>query len=291
MSSGRRRFTTADTPPTRRRRGVRPGRRLQIQQFIQSGRIVSLALLVGVVWYAMHMLWSDAYVVRTVHVLGAATMSQQRVIEMTEIADMPIWSVQAETVRARLLANPYVTSASVEIQLPDTVTITVSEQQSEIRWKSGQWYLLVNGEGEILGIDSAVVLTDTLVINDDSGKKLTPGDRVNPDILALARDVSLRVPAETGLAIKRIGWDPLRGVTFRSSAGELVLIGTIDRLDEKLALLRQLHASKAEFGFVDLRPLTAYYRLDVPPSAMITETSDVITSTAVVTATTITTVP
>lgn len=291
MSAGRRRTPTTELPTTRRRRGARPGPRLQVQQFIKSGRIVSAVLVLVVLWYAMHMLWSDAYVVRTVHVVGAATMSQQRVLEMTEIAETPIWSVDADAVRARLLANPYVTSASVEIQLPDTVTITLSEQQSEIRWKSGQWYLLVNGEGQLLGIDSAVVLTDTLVINDDSGQKLTPGDRVDPDVLALARDVALRVPVETGMNISRIGWDPLRGVTLRASNGELVLIGRADRLDEKLALLRQLHDSKAEFGFVDMRPLTAYYRLDIPASAMITETADVITSTAVVTATTITTVP
>jgi cell division protein FtsQ len=264
---------------------------LQVQQFVKSGRIISVALLVVVTWYAMQMMWSDAYVVRTVNVVGAATMSRQRVIDMTELADVSIWTVQPDAVRARLLANPYVTTASVEIQLPDTVTITLSEQQSEIRWKSGQWYLLVNSEGEILGIDSAVVLTGTLVINDDSGQKLTPGDTVDSDILALARDISLRVPAETGLTVSRVGWDPIRGVSFRAGAGELILVGRPERLDEKLALLRQLRDTKAEFAFVDLRPLTAYYRLDIPVSALVTDTQDVVTDTTVITATRTTTVP
>lgn len=291
MNAGRRRTAITDPPTTRRRRGVRPGRRLQVQQFIKSGRIISVALLVVVTWYAMQMMWSDAYVVRTVNVVGAATMSRQRVIDMTELADVSIWTVQPDAVRARLLANPYVTTASVEIQLPDTVTITLSEQQSEIRWKSGQWYLLVNSEGEILGIDSAVVLTGTLVINDDSGQKLTPGDTVDPDILALARDISLRVPAETGLTVSRVGWDPIRGVSFRAGAGELILVGRPERLDEKLALLRQLRDTKAEFAFVDLRPLTAYYRLDIPVSALVTDTQDVVTDTTVITATRTTTVP
>lgn len=291
MSAGRRRTSITDPPSSRRRGSVRPGRRIVIQQFIRSGRIISTGLVLFVLWYAMQMLWSDAYVVRNVTVVGAATMSRQRVIDMTEIADASIWALNADTIRSRLLVNPYVTSASVEIQLPDTVTITLSEQQSEIRWRSGQWYLLVNGEGDILGIDAAVVLTGTLVINDDSGQKLTPGDRVNPDVLALARDISLRVPVETGLTVNRIGWDPRRGVSFRAAAGELILIGTSDRLDEKLALLRQLRASKAEFAFVDLRPLTAYYRLDIPASAMVTDTTDVITSTTLVTTTVNTTVP
>ena len=291
MSSGRRRSAITDPPTSRRRRGVRPGTRLQIQQFMQSGRIVSVALVLVVLWYAMQMMWSDAYVVRTVNVEGAATMSRQRVIDMTGLSDASIWSVQADDIRARLLANPYVTSASVEIQLPDTVTITLSEQQSEIRWKSGQWYLLVNGEGEILGIDAAVVLTGTLVINDDSGQKLTPGDHVDPDVLALARDIALRVPAETGLTVSRVAWDPIRGVSFRAGAGELVLVGRSDRLDEKIAILRQLRDTKAEFAFVDLRPITAYYRLDIPISALVTDTQDVITNTTLITATLTTTVP
>ncbi|MFN5934228.1 MAG: hypothetical protein ACK46D_08030, partial [Roseiflexaceae bacterium] len=106
MNSGRRRVATPDPPPTRRRRGVRPGVRLQVQQFIKSGRIVSVVLLVVVLWYTMQMMWSDAYVVRNVNVVGAATMSRQRVIDMTELAETSIWSVQPDAVRARLLANP-----------------------------------------------------------------------------------------------------------------------------------------------------------------------------------------
>jgi cell division protein FtsQ len=263
---------------------VRPGRRILLIEFVQSGRIISLGLVLVVLYYAVQMLWSGMYVVQTVNVEGAATMSRQRVSELAAVNGMPIWSVDPNAIRARLLANPYVTSASVQVQLPDAVLITITEQKSEIRWKSGQWYLIVNGEGELLGIDSAVVLTDTIVINDDSGKKLKAGDTVDSKVIALARDMALRLPADAGVVIARLGWDPRRGMHVRTSTGELVLFGRSDRLDEKIAILKQLRAQKAEFAFADLRPLTPYYRADIPLSEVITETP-VLSETQILSAT------
>lgn len=298
MSSMRRRPANDNPPPPRRRRGVRPGNRILLIEFVQSGRIISLGLVLVVLYYAIQMLWSGTYVVQTVNVVGAVTMSRQRVSEIAAVNGIPIWSVDADTIRARLLANPYVTSASVQVQLPDTVLITITEQKSEIRWKSGQWYLIVNGEGELLGIDSAVVLTDTIVINDDSGKKLKTGDMVDSNVIGLARDMALRLPADAGVVIARLGWDPRRGMHVRTSTGEMVLFGGSERLDEKIAILKQLRAQKAEFVFADLRPLTPYYRADIPLSEVITETpvlseTQILSATGEITATDVltTTIP
>jgi len=284
VSSVRRRPVNDNPSPPRRRRGVRPGNLILLIEFVQSGRIISLGLVLVVLYYAIQMLWSGMYVVQTVNVAGAVTMSRQRVSELAAVNGMPIWSVDPDAIRARLLANPYVTSAAVQVQLPDAVLITITEQKSEIRWKSGQWYLIVNGEGELLGIDSAVVLTDTIVINDDSGKKLKAGDTVDSKVIALARDMALRLPADAGVVIARLGWDPRRGMHVRTSTGELVLFGRSDRLDEKIAILKQLRAQKAEFAFADLRPLTPYYRADIPLSEVITETP-VLSETQILSAT------
>ena len=284
MSSVRRRPLNDNPPPSRRRRGVRPGRRILLIEFVQSGRIISLGLVFVVLYYAVQMLWSGMYVVQTVNVEGAATMSRQRVSELAAVNGMPIWSVDPNAIRARLLANPYVTSASVQVQLPDVVVITITEQKSEIRWKSGQWYLIVNGEGDLLGIDAAVVLTDTIVINDYSGKKLKAGDKVDSAVIGLARDITLRLPVDAGVVIARLGWDPRRGMHVRTSSGELILFGGSERLDEKIAILKQLRANKAEFGFADLRSMTPYYRADVPLSQVITETQ-VLSDTQILTTT------
>ncbi len=265
MSSQRRR-SFEDTPSAGVRRGaqVRPGVRLRIRDFVLSGRLLSVMLLVVVLYFTVTMMWSKAYFVRNIIVEGATTMSTQRVSEIANVIDVPIWQVDGEAIATRLQTNPYVISASVYVQLPDTVRVVLREQQSEIRWKSGEWYLIVNPEGQVLGIDTSVVLTDTLVIHDEGNTSLVAGDMIDSDVLSLARDVYLRLPADAGIVVSQINWHDQRGLSVRTATNQLVLIGMRDRLDEKIALLTTLQQSNTEFAFADLRPLTPYYRLDIP---------------------------
>jgi cell division septal protein FtsQ len=264
--SSQRRRSFEDTPSSGVRRGaqVRPGMRLRLRAFIVSGRPLSVMLLIIVLYFTITMMWSNTYFVRTIVVEGATTMSTQRVSEIANVIDMPIWQVDDEAIAARLKTNPYVISASVYVQLPDTVRVVLREQQSEIRWKSGEWYLIVDPEGKVLGIDTAVVLSDTLVIHDEQNNSLVAGDMIDSDVLSLARDVYLRLPADAGVAINRISWHDQRGLSVRTASNQLVLIGMRDRLDEKIALLASLQKSNTQFAFADLRPLTPYYRLDIP---------------------------
>lgn len=265
MSSQRRR-SFEDTPSAGVRRGaqVRPGMRLRLRAFVTSGRLLSVVLLVVVLYFTVNMMWSSAYFVRNIVVEGATTMSTQRVSEIADVIDVPIWQVDGDAIAARLQTNPYVISASVYVQLPDTVRVVLREQQSEIRWKSGEWYLIVDPEGKVLGIDTAVVLSDTLVIHDEANSSLATGDTVDSEVLSLARDVYLRLPADAGVAVGRISWHDQRGLSVRTVQDQLILIGMRDRLDEKIALLATLQKSNTPFAFADLRPLTPYYRLDIP---------------------------
>lgn len=260
---------------------MRPGARLRLRSFVLSGRPLSVLMLMVVLYFGVTMMWSNTYFVRTIVVEGATTMSTQRVSEIANVIDMPIWQVDGDAIAARLQTNPYVVSASVYTQLPDTVRVVLREQQSEIRWKSGEWYLIVDPEGKVLGIDTAVVMSDTLVIHDEQNNSLVAGDVIDQGILSLARDVYLRFPADAGVTISRINWHDQRGLSVRTAKNQLVIIGKQDRLDEKIALIASLQKSNTEFAFADLRPLTPYYRLDIPvmflapTSAIITDTTTI----------------
>ncbi len=271
MSSQRPR-TNRPTPRTRRPEGVRPGMRIQSLTYLRTGRPLSILLVLLVLGY-IYSLWNNpAYVVTSVTVTGASTLSSDRVAELSGAVGASIWSLDAQTIQTTILASPYVVSADVAVRLPNTVSVSLNEHQSEIRWKNGPTYLIVDPTGALLGIDPAVVITGTLIINDDSAVYLSPGDTVDAQIVTLARVISQRLPTEAGLDIARIGWDERRGISVVSATGQTILFGTLERIDEKLALLAQLNAERTTFAFADLRSLTPYYRDDIPFTETITQT-------------------
>lgn len=266
-------------PPIRRRPSkVRPGWRVQMQQFVQTGRIVSALLVIVVLFLATQMVWSEQYLVRNVTVTGAKVLNEQRVNQMVPLHGMSIWAVDPYRIGETMRASPYVDAVSVQVILPDTVVIVVTEHRSDVRWKVGDWYLMVDAQGAIMGTDTEVVLTDTLVINDDSGASTADTARIDAGAIRMAQVLALRLPVETKLDVARYGWDARRGVTLNTVDGRLILLGDENRLEEKIQLLRELSERQVEYVFVDLRPLTPYYRYDVPPQALLATTT-VVTDT------------
>lgn len=271
-------------PPVRRRPSqVRPGWRVQMQQFVQTGRVVSAILLAVVLFLTVQMVWSEQYLVRNVTVNGAKVLTEQRINQMILLNGMSIWAVDPERVSDTIQASPYVDAVSVQVALPDTVVVSIREHQSDIRWKIGDSYLMVDARGTVIDSDDGVVLTDTLVINDDSGAVLTNTIRYGVDAgaIRMVQVLALRLPVEANLAVTRYGWDPRRGVTLSTGDGRLILLGDETRLDEKLQLLRKLSEQQVAYVFADLRPLTPYYRYDIPPQALIATTT-VVTDTLLV---------
>jgi len=258
-----------------------------MQQFVQTGRVISAILLAVVLFLTVHMVWSDQYLVRNVIVNGAKVLTEQRINQMVSLHGMSIWSVNPERVADTIQKSPYVDAVSVQVTLPDTVAVSVREHQSDIRWKIGDRYLMVDALGTVMGSDDGVVLTDTLVINDDSGAVLTDTMRYITDTMRYGVDagairmvqvLALRLPVEAKLVVTRYGWDLRRGVTLNTVDGRLILLGDETRFDEKLQLLRDLSERQVEYVFVDLRPLTPYYRFDIPPQALLA-TATVVTDT------------
>ncbi len=266
-------------PPIRRRPSrVRPGWRVQAQQFVQTGRIVSAVLVAVVLFLAIRMTWSEQYLVRNVTVTGAKILNEQRISQMIPMHGMSIWAVDPNRVAETIQASPYVDAVSVNVTLPDTVIVAVTEHQSDIRWKVGDWYLMVDTQGTVMGTDTEVVLTDTLVINDDSGASTADAVRIDVGAIRTVQALALRLPVEAKLTVTRYGWDPRRGVTLNTTDGRLILLGDETRLEEKLQLLRELSDRQVEYVFADLRPLTPYYRYDIPPQALLATTT-VVTDT------------
>lgn len=100
---------------------------------------------------------------------------------------------------------------------------------------------------------------DTIVVVDITpNRELKPNDYVDADALEVARRVALRAE-ELPEPLQRITWEQNIGIVLEVG-NRTAVIGSSERLDEKLAILVQVLQNETAFSYLDLRPTAPYYR-------------------------------
>jgi cell division protein FtsQ len=257
-----------------RRRQMAPGRagsavtpmpRRVLSSWLRSGWVASLALALLAAYALYDAFTSPRFTVRQIAVTGTSVLDGGRVAELAGVRGLPIWFVDTGQIAARLRGNPYIEDASAEAQLPDRVTITLTERRPELRWQSGGTRYLVDAQGLVLGVESTAALSGTLAIDDRSNTPLEPGSRVDAGALALGRTLAVRLPRELKLTPAGVAWEPDKGILIVTPDRRTVIFGTSENLDNKLAVLGYLLQEGTPFTLLDLRPGTPYYRNDGGP--------------------------
>src|SRR5262245_58546569 len=186
---------------------VRPGPRRAVGSWFASGRLFSLLSLIAALGGLLYIATSPRFTVQQIVVEGAQAMQADAVAELSGAQGRSIWLIDAQQIVEQLKTSAYIEQASASVALPDRLVLTVSERRPEVRWQSGGTLYLLDGSGRVLGADTTVALTNTLVIEDASNRPLRPNDAVDADALELGRVLSLRLPAELNLQPAHIGWD------------------------------------------------------------------------------------
>ncbi|MDP2644172.1 MAG: FtsQ-type POTRA domain-containing protein [Desulfobacterales bacterium] len=92
--------------------------------------------------------WSY-YRAKKINVLGAQRLTPEQVLEQVGIArDTNILAVNLTTARKRLLAHPWIAEAEISRELPDQLTLRITEHQPLAVLDMGRKFL-VNSHGEI----------------------------------------------------------------------------------------------------------------------------------------------
>jgi cell division protein FtsQ len=253
---------------------VRPGPKRAVGAWLATGKIASLLLLVAALGGLAYVATAPRFTVREIAVEGAQALSHEKVAELAGARGQSIWLLDTEQIVERLKTNAYVEHASVSTALPDRLAITVRERRPELRWQSGGALYLLDAGGRVLDIDDTAPLSDTLVIDDLSNRRLEPNDIVDPDALELGRVLSLRLPAELGLRPSRIAWNVDTKIFITTADNRTIIFGTSDNLDGKLLVLGTLLKDQIAFTLLDLRPSTPYYRNDAPAAQPPTEAGE-----------------
>lgn len=252
-----------------RKRGgsaVVPGPRRAVGAWLRSGRLASLALLVGSLLGLVYVFTAPRFAVADVRVAGAQVLSPEAVVDLADARGLSIWFVDTGQIVARLKANAYVEQANAYVALPDRLMIELIERRPEVRWQVAGTRYLVDASGRVLGTDGSVPLSNTLVIDDLSRRPLQPNDHVDTDALQLGRTLALRLPGELRLKLAGIGWSGDTGVVVTTEDRRSIIFGQSDQLETKLAVLSTLLRDGTAFTQLDLRPNTPYYRNDNVPT-------------------------
>jgi cell division protein FtsQ len=243
--------------------GGTPGPRHVLRAWVTSGRIVSLALVIAALGGFGLIALSDRFTITDVQVTGAQILQPETVVELAGVTGQSVWFVDTTGITERLKVSPYVEQARVSVEIPDRIEITLVERRPEVRWQLGGTRYLVDATGLVLGVDSSLPLSNTLVIEDRSIDRLIkPSDRLDPDVLKLAQTLAVRLPQELQVQPHTIGWDNDKGLFVTMIDQKMIIFGRSERLDQKLAVLAMLLGDQTPFVMLDLRPANPYYRTD-----------------------------
>ncbi|MFE8695274.1 cell division protein FtsQ/DivIB [Cytobacillus sp. FJAT-53684] len=133
--------------------------------------ILFFSLIVFIVYFQ-----SPLSHVNKIEVLGNSVYSNDELLAATGLTKKTnIWNVEKAEIEAKLKKLPELKSASIQIQLPNTVSIAVKEYKRIAYIKKEKYYLPVNEKGKILkdtGKDEGIPANAPILIGFSEGNVL-----------------------------------------------------------------------------------------------------------------------
>ena len=230
----------------------------------RTGLLLLAALEVGILAW---LLTAPALQLHRVDVTGAAHTGSARVLADAGLrAGVPTLSIDAATIRRKLLADPWVRDASVTAQLPDRVVISVSEWQPVAVYSAGASGRpqFINSQAAVLG---AAAATDPgLRLTGPPGPDPKPGQRpVETKMLTALVNIARSLPGLIGQQATGFDVDACGNVTMTGGRGWHAIFGRLITPDEYAALPAKLAALKAIASDVNYNnPDLDYVNLENP---------------------------
>jgi cell division septal protein FtsQ len=245
--------TRAKPKPTPRARAASP-RRLIVAAVLA----VQLALLA----LALTM---PAFKVHTVAIGGTRLVAQGSVRDTAAIPQQSIFTVDADAIRARVRALPWVQDATVTTELPDTVRIAVTERTPAVRVRRANSDVFVADNGAMMTAtqDSPALWTKTPVLLDERAGSTQP---VDPALLRILAITAQRFPAVFGGSVAAYQWGVDDVFSIWTNTGWKLVLGHLDTADALAQVPAQLAALGALRGQLDFAHPTFGY-IDVENAA------------------------
>ena len=203
-------------------------------------------------------------------VTGNQMLSSEEINSVLNIAGQPVFLLMPSRLETHLrLSFPEITSAHVDVDLPNVVTVSVTERKPVIRWEQGPSFTWISEDGiafrprgEAQGLISVVALSAPPIEANVSTDPMTPAPFISPEMVQAVKGLGMHVPPGVTIlydASFGFGWNDPRGwrVYFGTKASDVELkIRVYDSLVTSLAE-RGIQPSLINVTY----PTAPYYRL------------------------------
>jgi len=239
-----------------------------------------LVILLGIGIYMLN--FSDSFEISTLNLSGAQRIPAEEILDKLELSGKPIISVIPSEIEAQILAEfPDIKSATVRVELPANLTISIQERIPAITWIiDGEATTWVDDEGFTFPIRGEATIPLKVMANGDPPRPLgyidpasepaeetetpiLPTPSVDPQFVASVLKLRTYIPAGAALL-----YDPENGLGWTDAQGWQVYLGTdVSQIDVKLVEYQKIVTALLE---QNLQPVlisveyihAPYYRLE-----------------------------
>ena len=227
--------------------------------------VAQIAILGAEVFAALFLLAQPAFRPRHVDVIGTTHLTPAQIIAALSLpADRNVFFLNHGELEQRLIALPWVRSASVSLALPDRVTARITEWKPSAVLQVGEATYAMNDLGQVL--DPAAEAGNLTVINRPDFGPVADGQRaVDRDLLPMLLQLKAGFAPAFEISLMSFQLDRRQLLSAQTDHGWTIIFGQMvtgdDRatLEPKLAALRAL-SSRIDFTSAQIQ----YINLENP---------------------------
>ena len=237
----------------KRRRGTAPAPATPVA----AGRgwlwaLVQVALVGAEIFGLLFLLAQPAFRPRHIEVVGTKHLTAAEVTGALNLpGDRNIFLLSQVELATRLQALPWVRSASVNLSLPDRVSVTVTEWTPSAVLQVGETTYYLNDLGEVL--DPAAEAGGLPVINrPDFGPAKDGQHAVGSDLLPMLVQLRAGFPSAFKISVTSFRLDRREVLSAQTDRGWTIIFGQMVTADDRASLEPKLAALRALSSRIDL---------------------------------------
>lgn len=211
---------------------------------------VTTALGLGIVAYRYPVL-----AVSEVQVTGLQRLAAEPVLDRLSLEGRNILALDLDGAATALQEDPWVRGVHFQRQLPGRVVVSIEERAPVAVWQSGVRFFSVDLDGTVLEELSGPGALPA--VKDLDGAVPRPGDRRDPDAVALAVRLTELLPKELGEEARSFEYLSYGGLVVETDKGKRARFGDASDVLWKLAVwkavLKEAGVQHLKAGHVDLR--------------------------------------